>query len=86
MTDRIPDAEDFTQWLESPVTRFVLAGMRNLADRQKAAYAELAWVGDLSEVTRERHVTRADCYAGLAGITYDQALGANGVEETEPTA
>jgi hypothetical protein len=82
MTDPIPTAEDFTIWLENPVTRFVRAGLVQLAVRQEQVFKDAAWAGNFSPVDHARCTALADANRDLANITYEDALGAN---ETEPT-
>lgn len=81
MAAETPSADDYAAWTEHPVTQFVMAGLKRLADGQKQAWSDMAWSGELDPLVRERARTRADAYADLSHLSYDDALGANGVEK-----
>lgn len=75
-----PSRDEFEAWRANPVTQFVLAGVKNVADAQAADWFEKAWGGgDLSELLRERLRTRAESFTELANITIEDAYGANGL-------
>jgi hypothetical protein len=79
MTDA-PSSDEFTIWLESPVTQFVMAGFERLAALQQVSWSQAAWAGNLDPLYRERCLVRADDYDGFAHITFEQAMKANGIE------
>jgi hypothetical protein len=61
-----PEPEDYKDWLEHPVTEWVMAQMLGWAKLQKQRWADIAW--DAEEVDpmllREAQV-RADCYESI---------------------
>lgn len=75
-----PTRDEFEAWKAHPVTEFVMAGVKRVADAQAADWFEKAWGGgDLSEITRERLKTRAVTFMELANLTVEDAYGANGL-------
>lgn len=71
-----PTAEEFEIWRENPITAWVLAGVQRFADLQKLSWADASWAsGEADQATLDRMKTRADAYEGLAGLTFEQALG-----------
>lgn len=68
--------DDFAAWKDNPITAWVLAGVKRFADLQKLSWADASWAsGEADQATLDRMKTRADAYEGLAGLTYEQALG-----------
>lgn len=68
--------DDFATWKENPLTAWVLAGVKRFADLQKLSWADASWAsGEADQATLDRMKTRADAYEGLAGLTFEQALG-----------
>lgn len=80
-----PSRDEFEAWLADPVTEFVMAGVRNVAERVPADWFERAWNGgDLTEATLTRLKTRAETFTELAAITVEDAYGANGLPAPPP--
>lgn len=60
-----PDAADFKEWLDHPVTEWVLACMRKMAGSQQAAWSQMAWGGNLDPQLLTEARVRADCYLAI---------------------
>ena len=59
----IPDDEDFAQWAEHPITRFVAACFEKAAEANQKEWEELSWVqGTCSSERLLELRTRADAY------------------------
>ncbi len=61
-----PSAEDFEQWLENPVTRYVMAAAKSLAAEYKETWINQSWDGGNAD--RDVLVeckARADAYLDL---------------------
>ena len=58
--------EEWAEWQQNPVTEYVLGLMRGWAERQKAAWADMAWrEGDIDPLLLREAQVRADCYREL---------------------
>jgi hypothetical protein len=80
-----PSRDEFEAWKADPVTAFVMAGVKNIADAQATDWFSKAWGGgNLSEVLRERLKTRADSFMELVGLTVEEAYAANGLPPPPP--
>ena len=76
-----PSRDEFAAWRDHPVTRFVMAGVSVAAEAQRNTWMEASWShGALSEITRERLMTRADAYLGFTTLTVEDAYALNGLE------
>lgn len=87
-----PSRDEFEAWRADPVTEFVLTGLQRLSEAQEIAFTAAAWGGpdsregwDELRVTRARCKARAEAYSDLAGLTIDDAYGANGLEPIPPS-
>ncbi len=75
-------AEDFEQWRDNPVTRWVMAGCRKGAEANQQAWVEASWDGGQADpATLLELRTRADAYLALCETTHDRWAEING--ETE---
>jgi hypothetical protein len=52
-----PDDKDFAEWLQLPVTQYVMAAMQALAEREMQAWQDCAWEGNLDPLAL--HTARA---------------------------
>lgn len=62
----LPDPEDFAQWCEHPMTRFVATAFAAAAEAQRRAWLARSWEhgeADQNKLTELR--TRADAYLAL---------------------
>ena len=67
-----PDAEQFKEWLEQPVTEWVLALCLKHSDAMQGRWGAMAWEsGELNPQAFLEARVRADCYRDLAGSTFD---------------
>lgn len=66
-----PDAKDFAEWLDHPVTEWVFACMRKQAEAQQTKWAEMAWQGDLDPMLLKEAKVRADCYLALPESAFE---------------
>lgn len=46
-----PDPKDFAEWLQLPVTEYVMRAMQTLAQREMEAWQAHAWEGNLDPMT-----------------------------------
>lgn len=82
----MPLSEDFTAWLDQPVTKLVFRALRAAQDAQKAQWDAASWGGGqvrgeaLTTLLSELRV-RADCYGALAEMTFDDVVSWLGIEE-----
>ena len=51
------DAKDFAEWFDLPVTRYVMAAMEALAEREMQSWQGQAWEGNLDPMAL--HTARA---------------------------
>lgn len=74
--------EEFLAWRDDPVTRWVVAGCRNAADKNKQAWMEASWHGGSADPLALATLrTRADAYMALAETPYSEWLKAHGEGE-----
>jgi len=67
-----PDADQFKDWLEHPVTEWVLELCQKHAEAMQAKWAALAWEsGELNPQAFLEARVRADCYRDLAAGSFD---------------
>lgn len=66
-----PDEEQFKEWLQQPVTEWVMAMCSKHAEAMRAIWAQKAWESGelLPDVFMEARV-RADCYRDLATSSF----------------
>lgn len=69
---KAPTREDFTRWLDDPITIFVFEALSTAADAQQKAWNEVSWDGGScdAELLVELR-TRADAYKSLQEGTYE---------------
>ena len=79
-----PHREDFIRWLEDPVTRFVMAAHKAVADHNKEEWVRTSWDNGVAapEVLRELRV-RADAYMAIVEIAYEDICNALGEQPNE---
>jgi hypothetical protein len=67
-----PDEADFKEWLQQPVTEWVIALCMRHAVSMQDKWAAQAWEsGTLSPEAFLEARVRADCYRDLAGSSYE---------------
>lgn len=67
-----PDKNDFAEWLQMPVTEWVLALCGKFSEQQKDRAATIMWdSGQADQAVLSEARLRADCYMALAQSTYD---------------
>lgn len=77
--------EDFARWRDDPVTRMVLRALDAAAAAQKEEWDQASWNGgkvradDLKDMLQELRV-RADCYAALRDMTFEDIAAWLGIE------
>lgn len=72
-----PNAADYAEWLDLPVTQYVMAALDKMAKAQFDLWAQDAWNGNLeSSFHQEAHV-RADCYKAMRECTLDDWRAVN---------
>jgi hypothetical protein len=76
-----PTREEYEIWQENPVTRFVMAGLAKLAERQEQVFKEAAWAGHLDPLEHAQCKVRAEAYSDLSALSFEDAMGANGLGE-----
>jgi len=83
--------DDFAAWMETPMTRLVIAGLEAMATEQQTNWQAGAWSAEyLNAEDRERQLialnrakVRADTYREMANITLADVLAANGLETAQ---
>lgn len=81
----LPLNEDFARWRDDPMTRLVLKALDAASAAQKAQWNAASWDGgkvradDLKDLLQELRV-RADCYAALRDMTFDDIAAWLGME------
>ncbi len=64
--------EEYADWLQHPVTEWVLGLMRHHADTIKDKWADLAWTsGELEALAFTEARVRADCYLEIPNSSFD---------------
>jgi len=63
--------EMFADWLQHPVTEWVMDRMRRHAEAQKALWADAAWKGNLDKEFLAEARTRADCYLEIPEAKFE---------------
>ena len=82
-----PSPDEFSDWKDHPVTQFVIAGLKRYAEAQQEAWSVHAWMsGNLDPIALAKAKTRAECFADLANLSYNDACGAVGVEPVKAAA
>lgn len=67
--------EDYEAWLEQPITRMVMSGVKRYAEAQRMSWSTMSWQsGVANQPALDRLKVRADAYLGLADLTYEQAI------------
>ena len=63
----VPDDEDFAQWAQHPITRFVAACFEIAANKNREQWEELSWMqGNCEATTLVELRTRADAYLAFS--------------------
>lgn len=76
-----PSADDFQQWRENPVTRWVCAALNEAAEENKAAWIEASWgEGKADEAMLAELRIRADAYKAMSETPYEGWVDFNGGE------
>lgn len=67
-----PSKDDFTRWLDDPVTRWVLAAHKQIAEDCHTEWDRYSWEngGSNPTILQELRV-RADTYRAIAETTYE---------------
>jgi len=65
------DQKDFDEWLQLPVTEYVMAAMRALAQREMDAWQAYAWEGNLDPLTLNEARALVKVSNTLTGNTFD---------------
>lgn len=65
------DAKDFAEWLQLPVTEYVMAAMRTLAEREMQAWQGHAWEGNLDALTLHAARSRVEVSNTFTGNTFE---------------
>lgn len=69
---RAPTREDFTRWLDDPITLFVFEALSTAAAAQQKAWNEISWDGGSCDPLLLVELrTRADAYKSLQEGTYE---------------
>lgn len=79
-----PSREDFEQWRDNPVTRWVFAALKTAADENKELWVMQSWEErklDPLELSDLR--VRADAYMAMAETEYQGWVDFNGGEPGE---
>ena len=67
-----PDEKDFAEWLQHPVTEWVMRLCGKHAETMRDKWAALAWEsGELDATAFLEARVRADCYGDLASSTFE---------------
>ena len=66
-----PDTKDFDEWLQLPVTQYVMAAMQTLAEREMNAWQGLAWEGNLDPLALHTARARVEVSNTFTGNTLD---------------
>lgn len=83
--------EDWEAWREHPITQLVMSGFEHAAERAKAQWQADAWSNEyLGAEGRERQLialnrvkARCDAYGEIQGISLQDVLAANGLEQAQ---
>lgn len=81
----MPLSEEFSRWRDDPVTKLVLRALDAAVDAQKVQWDTASWQGglvradDLKDLLQELRV-RADCYAALRDMTFEDIAAWLGIE------
>ncbi len=65
------DEKDFAEWLQLPVTEYVMAAMRTLAGREMQAWQSHAWEGNLDPVTLQHARAHVEVSNTFTGNTFE---------------
>lgn len=72
------DKDEWDQWKENPITRWVLQALETAAQHQEAAWREASWVkGEADALVLTELRTRADAYRALAEMDYERVRQIN---------
>ncbi|MES2904538.1 MAG: hypothetical protein V4696_10170 [Pseudomonadota bacterium] len=75
-------AEDFEQWRDNPVTRWVMAACMTAADANRDAWISASWdLGKADQAELDVLRTRADAYRALCDTSYSDWQDINGDTE-----
>lgn len=66
-----PSPEEFKEWLQHPVSEWVMGCVQKFATEQKQRWSNLAWDGNLDAILLSEAKTRADCYQSLSQSSYE---------------
>lgn len=66
-----PSEADFAEWLQLPVTEYVMQAMRTLAQREMEAWQAHAWEGNLDPLTLNEARAMVKVSNTLTGNTLD---------------
>lgn len=71
-----PSADEYATWRDNPITAWVMKGVQHYADLQPAQWLAMSWnTGEADVEALARMRTRAESYADLANLSYDDACG-----------
>ena len=74
------DAKDFDEWLQLPVTQYVMAAMQTLAEREMEAWQGQAWEGNLDPLALHTARARVEVCNTFTGNTFDDWKAINDPE------
>lgn len=74
------DAKDFAEWFDLPVTRYVMAAMEALAEREMHAWQGQAWEGNLDPLALHMARARVEVSNTFTGNTFDDWKAINDPE------
>lgn len=65
------DEKDFAEWLQLPVTQYVMNAMQTLAEREMNAWQGHAWEGNLDPLALHTARARVEVSNTFTGNTFD---------------
>ena len=65
------DAKDFAEWLQLPVTQYVMNAMQTLAEREMNAWQGHAWEGNLDPLALHTARARVEVSNTFTGNTFE---------------
>lgn len=75
------DEKDFDEWLQLPVTQYVMAAMQALAEREMQAWQGQAWEGNLDPMALHSARARVEVSNTFTGNTFDDWKAINDPED-----
>jgi hypothetical protein len=67
-----PEAEEFKEWLQHPVTEWALGLMTVWGEEQKTMWANMAWEsGEVDQLALTEARVRSDCYTAIPSMPFE---------------